>query len=307
MKLFKPNIIYGDTNLNFFNSLLKVFNIKKNFLKIDKFQDKEYNIQFLKNFTNKSLFVLQNLSFPIHDNIINLLLIINFLKNKMVKNLYLIVPYFSYSRQDKNFSENSPISIKLISKILDYFKIKKIITLDSHSNNFECYFNTPLKVLKSTSLIVNDIVKNNIFVDIIISPDIGGILRAKNLANYLNLELVIIDKRRPIVNQIKIFCLIGNVKTKNCLIVDDIIDTANSIIEVTNFLFFNNIKNVIVYITHPIFSNNSYYKILNSKINQLIITDSINFNYKYEKIRIITTKYLFIEEIKKIILEENET
>ncbi|WMC20506.1 MAG: ribose-phosphate diphosphokinase [Candidatus Carsonella ruddii] len=307
MKIFKPNIIYGDTSLKFFNSLLKIFNINKNFLKIDKFKDNEYNIQFLKNFTNKSLFVLQNLSFPIHDNIINLLLIIDFLKKNLVKNLYLIIPYFSYSRQDKNFSENSPISIKLISNILDFFKIKKIITLDSHSNNFECYFNTPLKILKSTSLIVNDIVKNNIFVDIIISPDIGGILRAKNLANYLNLELVIIDKRRPIINQIKIFCLIGNVKLKNCLIVDDIIDTANSIIEVTNFLFFNKIKNVVVYITHPIFSKNSYYKILNSKINQLIITDSINFHYNFDKIRIITTKYLFIEEMKKIILEENET
>ncbi|MGP4128112.1 MAG: ribose-phosphate diphosphokinase [Candidatus Carsonella ruddii] len=306
MKIFKPNIIYGDTSLNFFNNLLKIFNIKKNFLKIDKFKDNEYNIQFLKNFTNKSLFVLQNLSSPIHDNIINLLLIIDFLKKKPVKNLYLIVPYFSYSRQDKNFSENSPISIKLISKILDCFNIKKIITLDSHSNSFECYFDTPLKILKSTSLIVNDVVRNNIFVDIIISPDIGGIIRAKNLANYLNLELVIIDKRRPIINQIKIFCLIGNVKSKNCLIVDDIIDTANSIIEVTNFLFFNKIKNVIVYITHPIFSNNSYYKILNSKISQLIITDSINFYFNFEKIRIITTKYLFIEEMKKIILEENE-
>ncbi|XZR53047.1 MAG: ribose-phosphate diphosphokinase [Candidatus Carsonella ruddii] len=306
MKFFKPNIIYGDTSLKFFNSLLKIFNIKKNFLKIDKFKDSEYNIQFLKKFTNKSLFILQNLSFPIHDNIINLLLIISFLKKNLIKNLYLIIPYFSYSRQDKIFFENSPISIKLISNILDYFKVSKIITLDSHSNNFECYFDTPLKILKSTSLIVNDVVKHHIFVDIIISPDIGGILRAKNLANYLNLELVIIDKRRPVINQIKIFCLIGNVKLKECLIVDDIIDTANSIIEVTNFLFFNKIKNVIVYITHPIFSNNSYYKILNSKINKLIITDSINFNYNFEKIRIITTKYLFIEEIKKIILEENE-
>ncbi|BFI90865.1 ribose-phosphate diphosphokinase [Candidatus Carsonella ruddii] len=306
MKIFKPNIIYGDSNLKFFNSLLKIFNIKKNFLKIEKFKNSEYNIKFLKNFTNKTLFVLQNLSFPIHDNIFNLLLIINFLKKNLVRKLYLIIPYFSYSRQDKNFSENSPISIKLISDILDYLKVKKIITLDSHSNNFECYFNTPLKILKSTSLIVNDIVKNNIFVDIIISPDVGGIIRSKNLANYLNLELVIIDKRRPVINQIKIFCLIGNVKNKNCLIVDDIIDTANSIIEITNFLFFNEINNVVVYITHPIFSNNSYYKILNSKIKKLIITDSINFFHNFEKIKIITTKYIFIEEIKKIILEENE-
>ncbi|AFP83900.1 ribose-phosphate diphosphokinase [Candidatus Carsonella ruddii] len=306
MYIFKPNIVYGNQNLNFLKNLLKIFNIKKNFLKIEKFKNDEFNIFFLKKFTNKNIFIIQNLSFPIHDNIIKLLLIIDFLKKNLIKSLYLIIPYFSYSRQDKKFSENSPISIKLISNILDYFKIKKIITLDSHSNNFECYFNTSLKILKSTSLIVNDIVKNNILVDVIISPDIGGVIRAKNLANYLNLELVIVDKRRPIINYIKIFCLIGNIKKKNCLIVDDIIDTSNSIIEISNFLFYNKINELIVYVTHPVFSNNSFYKILNSNIKQLIITDSINFNYNFKKIRIITTKYIFIEEIKKLILEENE-
>ncbi|WP_433927764.1 ribose-phosphate diphosphokinase [Candidatus Carsonella ruddii] len=306
MKIIKPNIIFGDSNLNFFKSLLKIFNIKMNFIKIEKFKDCEYKIQFLKKFNRKNIFLLQSLSFPIHDNLINLFLIINSLKRICVEKIFLIIPYFCYSRQDKLFNENSPISIKLISNILDFFNIQKIITIDSHSNNFESYFNTSLKVLKSTSLIVNDIVKNNLKIDIIISPDIGGVLRAKNLANYLNLELVIIDKRRPISNYIKIFCVIGNVIFKNCIIIDDIVDTGNSIIEVTNFLFFHKIKNVIVYITHPVFSQNSFIKIINSKINKIIITDTINFNIFDNKIRIITTKYLFIEEIKKIMLEEYE-
>ncbi|WP_432781981.1 ribose-phosphate diphosphokinase [Candidatus Carsonella ruddii] len=306
MKIIKPNIIFGSSNLYFFKSLLKIFNININYLKIDNFNDTEYNINFLKNFSGKSIFILQSLSFPIHDNIINLFLILNYLKKIAVKKIYLIIPYFCYSRQDKVFNEYNPISIKLISNSLDNFKINKIITIDSHSSNFECYFNTPIKVLKSTSLIVDDIVKFHQEVDIIISPDIGGVLRAKNLANYLNLELVIIDKRRPIVNQIKIFCMIGNVINKKSIILDDIIDTGNSIIEVTNFLFFHKIKTVIVYATHPVFSKQSYIKIINSKIKKIIISDTINFNYKNSKIRIITTKYLFIEEIKKIMLEEYE-
>ncbi|MBY0585326.1 ribose-phosphate diphosphokinase [Candidatus Carsonella ruddii] len=306
MKVVKPNIIFGDSNLNFFKSLLKIFNIKKNYLKIEKFKDSEYKIQFLKKINNKIIFFLQSLSFPIHDNLINLFLIINSLKRMCIEKIFIIIPYFCYSRQDKLFNENSPISVKLISNILDFFNVEKIITLDSHSNNFECYFNTSLKILKSTSLIVNDIVKNNIEVDIIISPDIGGIIRAKNLANYLNLELVIIDKRRPIFNQIKIFCIIGDVNLKKCLIIDDIIDTGNSIIEITNFLFFHKIKKVSVYITHPVFSEKSFIKIINSKISKLIIMDTINFKNFNNKIRIITTKYLFIEEIKKIMLEEYE-
>lgn len=303
--MIKPNIIFGNSNLIFFKSLLKIFNIKKNYIKIEKFKDNEYNIKFLKKFNNKNIFLLQSLSNPIHDNLINLFLIINSLK-KICKKVFLIIPYFCYSRQDKLFNINSPISIKLISNILDYFNIEKILTIDSHANNFECYFNTSIKILKSTSLIVNDIVKNNIIIEMIISPDIGGVLRAKHLANYLNLELVIIDKRRPISNHIKIFCVIGNIKFKNCLIIDDIIDTGNSIIEVTNFLFFHSIKSVIIYITHAIFSNNSYIKIINSKIKKLIITDTINFINNYNKIKILTTKYLFIEEMKNIMIEEYE-
>lgn len=306
MKILKPNIIFGDSNLNFFKSLIKIFNIKINYIKIEKFKDNEYKIQFLKKFNEKIIFILQSLSNPIHDNLINLFLIIDSLKKICIKKIYLIIPYFCYSRQDKIFNENSSISIKLISNLFDFFNVNKIITLDPHSSNFECCFNTPLKILKSTSLFVNDIVKNNISFDIIVSPDIGGVLRAKNLANYLNLELVIIDKRRPISNYIKIFCIIGNVEFKKCIIVDDIIDTGNSIIEVTNFLFFNKINTVIVYITHSIFSEKSFIKIYNSKINKLIITDTINFNYFNDKIKIITTKYLFIEEIKKIILEKYE-
>ncbi|XRA05464.1 MAG: ribose-phosphate diphosphokinase [Candidatus Carsonella ruddii] len=306
MKIIKPNIIFGESKLFFFKSLLEIFNIKKNYIKINKFKDNEYNILFLKNFSNKNIFFLQSLIKPIHDNLINLFLIINSLKKINAKNIYSIIPYFCYSRQDKLFNENSSISIKLISNILDYFNLKKIFTIDSHSNNFECYFNNYIKILKSTSIIINYIIKNNFYIDKIISPDIGSIIRSKNVANYLNLELVIIDKRRPILNQIKIFCLIGIVKNKNCLIIDDIIDTCNSIIEVTNFLFFYNIKSIIIYATHGIFSNNSFYKIINLKIKKIIITDTINFNKIINSIKIITTKYLFIEEIKKILIENYE-
>ncbi|MFI4878685.1 MAG: ribose-phosphate diphosphokinase [Candidatus Carsonella ruddii] len=306
MKIIKPNIIFGESKLFFFKSLLKIFNIKKNLIIINKFKDNEFNISFLKNFSNKNIFFLQSLINPIHDNLINLFLIINSLKKINVKNIYSIIPYFCYSRQDKLFNENSPISIKLISNILDYFNIKKIFTIDSHSNNFECYFNNSIKILKSTSIIINYIIKNNFYIEKIISPDIGGIIRSKNIANYLNLELVIIDKRRPVLNQTKIFCLIGIVKNKNCLIIDDIIDTCNSIIEISNFLFFYNVKSIIIYTTHGVFSNNSYYKIINLKIKKIIITDTINFNKIINNIKIITTKYLFIEEIKKILIENYE-
>ncbi|AFP83710.1 ribose-phosphate pyrophosphokinase [Candidatus Carsonella ruddii CS isolate Thao2000] len=302
MKIIKPNIIFGSSNLFFFNSLLNIFNIKKNFLKIEKFKDGEFKIKLLKNFSEKTVFILQSLCNPIHENIIELLLIIDALKRNFVKNIYLVIPYFCYSRQDKLFLNNTSISIKAIVNIIDICKIKKIITIDSHSKNFECLFVSPIKILKSTSLIVNDIIKNNILAEIIISPDIGGIERAKNLANYLNLELVIIDKRRPIINNIKIYCIIGNVLNKHCLIIDDIIDTSNSLIELVNFLFFHKIKKVKAYITHPVFSNNSYLKIYNSKIDELIIMDTIILKKKISKIRIITTKYIFIEEIKKTIL-----
>ena len=302
-------IFSGNSSINLAKKVTKYLNCSLSEIDIARFKDGEINIEIKENnLKNKSIYLIHSTGYPVNDNIIELLLIVDALERCLVKDIILIIPYLAYSRQDRILLEhNNALSSKVIANIITISKkVKKIITCDLHSEQIQGFFNIPNESINILDVIQQDIRKNydNI---IIASPDIGGVKKARNLLKFLDNEygkIIFIEKHRPKSNESLIMNVIGDVNNKNCIFIDDIIDTGGTLFQAAKIFKQKGAKSCIAYCTHPILSDNALLKLNSSLLDKLIITDSLYINENYiknnKKIRVIS----LYEKIANLIIKD---
>jgi ribose-phosphate pyrophosphokinase len=282
-------IISGSSNPNLAKRISKAIGFELLHTQIDNFDDGEIRVQVFDNI-GKEVIIVQSTSTPVNNHLMELLLLADTAKRSGAYNIVAIIPYFGYSRQDRCTYKHGPISASLVIKMLEASGIAEIITLDLHSNQLEGMFDIPVKNL-STESIFFPLLKNKKNI-IIVSPDIGGISRARNYSSLLGSDLAIINKSRDTNNIPSMSEIIGNVQGKNCIIIDDIIDGASTICMATELLLANGAAAVEAVVTHAVLSGDAISKIEQSSIKNIYISDSIHHQYLPEKFKVLTVHEL---------------
>ena len=298
------NILTVNSNKQLSNKISRNLKNKLVNTSIRKFADGEIYIEINENIRGNSIFIIQSVSSPANDNLMELLLCIDALKRSSAKNITAVIPYFGYARQDRKVVPRTSISAKLVSNLITNAGADRVVTVDLHAGQIQGFFDIPVDNLFATPIFAKHIKRkiksNNI---ICVAPDVGGVERARALGKKLDVGLAIVDKRRPSPGKSQVMNVIGNVKNKICILTDDIIDSGGTIVNAADALLKRGAKEVHVYATHGVFSGDAVKKIKNSKIKNLVITDSIDSSDKLKKVRnieVLSISILLAEAIKRI-------
>ena len=274
------------------------------------FSDGEVSVKINENVRGKDVYLIQPTCSPTHKNLIELILMVDALRWSSAGRITAVIPYFGYARQDRRVrSERVPISAKVIADILERSGIDRVLTVELHSEQIQGFFDIPVDNIYGTKVMVDDI-NNQSFSDLlVVSPDVGGVVRSRALAKALDLsDLAIIDKRRDEANKSEVMNVIGEVTEKDCLIVDDMADTCGTLCNAAQALKEKGAKTVTAYITHPVLSGNAIEKINESTLDQLVVTDTIPLSEQAEnceKIRIMSLAPTLAEAIRRINKEQS--
>ena len=297
-------ILTGNSNKHLSQKISKFLKNRLVNSNIRKFADGEIYIEINENIRGNSIFLIQSVSSPANDNLMELLLSIDALKRSSAKNITAVIPYFGYARQDRKVVPRTSISAKLVSNLIAKAGADRVVTVDLHAGQIQGFFDIPVDNLFATPIFARHIKKklkkNNI---ICVAPDVGGTARARALGKLLNVDLAIVDKRRPAPGKSEVMNVIGNVKNKTCILVDDIIDSGGTIVNAASELKKRGAKDVHVYVTHGVLSGNAVEKIKKSSIKNLVVTDTIDNSMKVKKaknIEVLTISNLVGEAIKRI-------
>ena len=286
---FKMNnrvIFTGSSNPQLALKVAENLDAKLGAIQVGTFSDGEINVEINENVRGKDTFVIQSTNFPAEKNLMELILIIDALKRASVKSITAVIPYFGYSRQDRRVrSARVPISAKVVADMLTNAGVTRIITLDIHSEQIQGFFSFPMDNIYTANLMVKDLLDNYNVEDLqVVSPDTGGVIRARSVAKTLGVkDLAIIDKRREKANESEVINLIGDVENKVCIVPDDLIDTAGTLSNASHALKDKGAKEIIAYITHPVLSGNALENLNNSAIDKLVVSNSIDIGDKSKK------------------------
>ena len=271
---------------------------------IKRFSDGEIYVEINENIRGNSIFVVQSTDNPANDNLMELLICIDALRRSSAKNITAVIPYFGYARQDRKVVPRTAIAAKLVSNLITNAGANRVLTLDLHAGQIQGFFDIPVDNLFATPIFARHIKKNIKTNDLIcIAPDVGGVERTRALSRRINVGIAIIDKRRPTPGKSEVMNIVGNVKNKTCVIVDDIIDSGGTIVNAAKALKNKGAKNIYAYITHAVLSSNAVDKIKKSHIKKLVTTDSIDNSKKIKKItkiEVISISSMMAEAIKRI-------
>ena len=297
-------ILSGTSNQKLSKDISKQLKLKLVNTNIKRFSDGEIYVEINENIRGNSVFVIQSTCNPANDNLMELLLVIDALRRSSAKNVTAVIPYYGYARQDRKVAPRTSISAKVVANLLTNAGASRIVTVDLHAGQIQGFFDMPVDNLFTTPLFARYIkrkFKNKKL--ICVSPDVGGVQRTRGLATKIKADLAIIDKRRPTPGKSKVMNIIGDVKGKACIIVDDIIDSGGTIVNAVDALKKSGATEVYVFITHAVLSGDAVMKIKKSKINKLIITDTIDNSQKIKnnkKIEVLSISSLMAEAIKRI-------
>ena len=277
---------------------------------IERFSDGESDVRINVNVRGKDVFIVQSTSSPANENLMELSIMIDALRRASASRITAVIPYFGYARQDRRVrSERVPISAKLVAEILQISGANRIMTLDLHSDQIQGFFNIPVDNIYVTKAFLNHINRSRYANQIVVSPDVGGVVRARALAKYMgDTDLAIIDKRREKANESEVMNVIGDVKNKTCIIIDDIIDTAGTLCNAADALKKQGAQKVYAYISHPVLSGSAIKKISKSKLDSLIVTDTIPLSKEAEnckKIKIVSMDLTLAGAITRVNREES--
>ena len=271
---------------------------------VTRFSDQEVFVEINENVRGKNIFIIQSTSMPANDHLMELLITIDALKRASAQTVTAVIPYFGYARQDRKVGPRTPISAKLVADILTTAGIDRLLTLDLHAGQIQGFFDIPVDNLYAAPVITKDIKINYKNKDIvIISPDVGGVVRARGIAKRIDGDLAIVDKRRGKANESEVMNIIGDINGRDCIIVDDIVDTAGTLCNAAQALVNAGAKSVSAYITHGVLSGPAVERIKKSKLDELVITDSIaptKLILDASNIRILHLAPLIAEAIRRI-------
>ncbi len=297
-------LLTGNSNKTLSKKISKYLKTRLVNSSIKKFSDGEIYIEINENIRGNSIFIIQSISSPANDNLMELLLCVDALKRSSAKNITAVIPYFGYARQDRKVVPRTSISAKMVSNLITKAGADRVVTLDLHSGQIQGFFDIPVDNLFATPIFARHIKKkiksNNL---ICVAPDVGGTARARALGKLLNVGLAIVDKRRPSPGRSEVMNVIGNVNNKTCIIVDDIIDSGGTIVNAAKVLKEKGAKDVHVYVSHGVLSGGAVEKIKKSKIKNLVVTDTIDNSEKVKKVKnieILSISHLVGEAIKRI-------
>ena len=297
-------LLAGNSNKNLSQKISKYLKTRLVNSKIKKFSDGEIYVEINENIRGNNIFIIQSISSPANDNLLEMLLCIDALKRSSAKNITAVIPYFGYARQDRKVVPRTSISAKLVSNLITKAGADRVVTVDLHSGQIQGFFDIPVDNLFATPIFYRHIKKklklNNI---VCVSPDAGGIVRTRGLSKLLDVGLAIVDKRRPTPGKSEVVNVIGEVKNKVCIIVDDIIDSGGTIVNAAKMLKAKGAKEIHVYITHGVLSGEAVKRIKSSPIKNLVITDTIDNSKKVNNIKniqVLTISNLLGEALKRI-------
>lgn len=276
---------------------------------VNKFSDGEISVELNENVRGRDVFVVQSTCAPTNDNIMELMLLVDALHRASAGRITAVVPYFGYARQDRRVrSSRIPISAKVVADMFATVGIDRVLTVDLHAEQIQGFFNVPVDNVYGSPVLLNDIEQQKFEDLIVVSPDIGGVVRARAVAKQLGIDLAIIDKRRPAANVAEVMNLIGEVDGRTCLLVDDMVDTAGTLCNAATALKDEGANKVVAYCTHPVLSGPAVERINASMLDELVVTDSIPLRddaRNCKRIRQLTISTMLAEAMRRISNEES--
>ncbi len=267
---------------------------------LNKFSDGEISVQITESVRGQDVFIIQPTCAPTNDNLMELLIMVDALKRSSAKSISAVVPYYGYARQDRKAAPRVPISAKLVADLLEAAGITRVVTIDLHAAQIQGFFNIPADNLFGSILFVNYIRSKNLKNPIIASPDIGGVARARLYADKLGYDLVIVDKKREKANVAEVMNIIGEVKGKDVILVDDMVDTAGTLVKAAEVLKKRGATSVMACCTHGVLSGPAYDRIEKGELDELVISDTIPAKKEIKKITILTASAIIGEAIRRI-------
>ena len=297
-------LVTGNSNLKLAKSISDYVGVDLSKCEVKRFADKEIFVEMHENVRGEDVFVIQSTSFPANDNLMELLIIIDTLKRASAKRITAVIPYYGYARQDRKPGPRTPITSKLVANMIDKAGANRVLTMDLHAGQIQGFFDIPTDNLFAAPVLtlnIKDKVKNK--TPIIVSPDVGGVVRARIIASRIGADLAIVDKRREKAGESEVMNIIGDVEGRACFIIDDIVDSAGTLCNASNALLEKGATEVYAYVTHGVLSGEAVERVNNSSLTKLVLTDSIEESdlvLKSNKIEVISISSLFGEAIKRI-------
>lgn len=300
-------VFAGNANPKLAQAVTQYLNIPLGKASVTRFSDGEVNVQLLDNVRGKDVFVLQSTCAPTNDNLMELMIMIDALKRASARRITAAIPYFGYARQDRRpRSARVAISAKVVANMLQSVGADHVLTMDLHADQIQGFFDIPVDNIYGTPVLLSDLTAHRPENPIVVSPDIGGVVRARAMAKALGTDLAIIDKRRPRANVAEIMNIIGDVSGRTCIITDDIVDTAGTLCNAAGALKERGALGVVAYITHPVLSGAAIERITNSALDELVVTDTIPLSAAAEacpKIRQVSCAAIIGETLSRIARE----
>jgi len=297
-------IFSGNANLPLSQEIAKKIGVGLGKIYVGRFSDGEVEVKILENVRGKDCFIIQPTCPPVNENVMELLIIIDALSRASAQRVTAVLPYYGYGRQDRKAEPRVPISAKLIANLITASGAKRVLSMDLHAGQIQGFFDIPVDHLYAMPVFLRyfktEKFKKNLKGLCVVAPDAGGVERARAFAKRLQASLVIVDKRRPAPNQASVMHIIGDVKNKTAIILDDIVDTGGTLIKVASALKKEGAQKVLAACSHGVLSGDAIEKIENSEIEQLIITDSIPLKRDSKKIKVLSVSELLAEAIKRI-------
>ena len=302
-------VFTGNANPRLAEDVVRHLNIRLGRASVGRFSDGEVLVEILENVRGKDVFVLQSTCMPTNDTLMEVMVMVDALKRASAGRITAAIPYFGYARQDRRpRSARVGITAKVVANMLTAAGVDRLLTMDLHSDQIQGFFDIPVDNIYASPILLGDVWKNDYKNLVIVSPDVGGVVRARALAKRLEADLAIIDKRRPKPNVAKVMNIIGDVEGRACIIMDDMVDTANTLCEAARALKEHGAERVLAYCTHPVLSGSAVQRIENSDLDELVVTDTIPLRddaKACKRIRQLSVAELLAETMQRVSNEDS--
>ncbi|KQS72523.1 phosphoribosylpyrophosphate synthetase [Rhizobium sp. Leaf371] len=302
-------VFAGNSNRLLAEAICNYLNLPLGRATVRRFADQEIFVEVQENVRGEDVFLVQSTSFPTNDHLMELLIMIDAMRRSSARRITAVIPYFGYARQDRKPGPRTPISAKLVANLITEAGADRVLTLDLHAGQIQGFFDIPTDNLYSVPILTRDVKEHYELSNVmVVSPDVGGVVRARALAKRLDCQLAIVDKRRERAGESEVMNVIGDVTGKDCLLIDDIVDSGGTLCNAAEALLKNGATSVTAYITHGVLSGGAVARVTSSKLKELVITDSIQPTTAVQSahnIRVISTASLIGEAINRTSQEES--
>ena len=298
-------IFAGSASKEFAQEVCKNLDVPLSKADVKRFSDGEISVQISESVRGRDVFIVQSTGAPSNDNLMELLIMTDALRRSSANSITAVVPYFGYARQDRKAAPRVPITAKLVADMYETAGINRVVTIDLHAGQIQGFFDIPVDNLYGSIIFQEYIQNKGLANPIIASPDIGGVARARYFAKKMGLEMVIVDKRREKANESEVMNIIGDVNGKDVIMIDDMVDTAGTMVKAAAALKKNGATSVMACATHPVLSGKAYENINNGELDELVVSNSLELKGKSDKIKVLTVAPLFAEVIRRVYHNES--